>query len=264
MGMRVRMLPYDEAGAGPAVVLLHAGVADRGMWAGHLERLAGAGFRAIAPDLPGYGEAPARSGGPAPWTEVTLTLDALGVERAVLVGNSFGGAVALRVAVVDPTRVAGLVLVSAPPAVFDPSPRLAAAWAAEESALEAGDVDAAVRAVVDAWTLPGAPPSMREQVAAMQRRAFALQASLPDDEPDPPDPVEMDPAVLDGIQVPALVAVGEHDMPDFRDGAQDLAQRLPRAGPAVAIAKAGHLAPLETPETFVALLLDFLESEIRR
>jgi pimeloyl-ACP methyl ester carboxylesterase len=259
------MLPYDEAGAGPAVVLLHAGIADRGMWAEHLERLAGAGFRAIAPDLPGFGDALAVPGGPAPWTAVTQTLDALGVERAVIVGNSLGGAVALRVAVIAPTRVAGLVLVSAPPIVLDPSPRLAAAWEAEESALEAGDVEAAVDAVVDAWTLPGAPPSVRDQVAAMQRRAFTLQASLPeDDEPEPPDPVETDPAVVDRIQAPALVAVGEHDMPDFHDGAQDLAQRLPRAAAPVVIANAGHLAPLETPEAFVALLLDFLEREIRR
>jgi 3-oxoadipate enol-lactonase len=256
------MLPYDEAGAGPAVVLLHAGIADRSMWAEHLGPLAGAGFRAIAPDLPGFGEAPAVSGGPAPWTEVMLTLDGLGVERAVLVGNSFGGAVALRLATVAPTRVAGLVLVSAPPIAFDPSPRLAAAWEAEESALEAGDVDAAVRAVVDAWTLPDAPPSLREQVATMQRRVFGLHAALADDEPDPPDPLETDPAALERIGAPALVAVGEHDMPDFHDGAQLLAQRLPGAGPAVVIARAGHLAPLETPETFVALVLDFLEREI--
>lgn len=254
------MLPSDEAGDGPMVVLLHAGVADRGMWAGHLDRLAEAGYRAIAPDLPGFGEAPAVSGGPAPWTEVNQTLDALGVERAVLVGNSFGGAVALRVAVVAPSRVAGLVLVSAPPVAFEPSPRLAAAWKAEESALEAGDVDAAVQAVVDAWTLPDASPELRERVATMQRRAFLLQASLPDDEADPPDPVETDPSVLERIQSPVLVAVGERDMPDFLDGADDLARRLPRAGAAVVIADAGHLAPLETPEAFASLLLEFLEA----
>jgi pimeloyl-ACP methyl ester carboxylesterase len=51
-------------------------------------------------------------------------------------------------------------------------------------------------------------------------------------------------------------------MPDFRDGARDLARHLPRAGPPVVIAKAGHLAPLETPEAFLALVLGFLEREI--
>lgn len=75
------------------------------------------GHRAIAPSLPGFGDAPALPGGPAPWTEVTKLLDVLGVGRTVLVGNSFGGAIALRVAAVDPERVAGLVLVSAAPTV---------------------------------------------------------------------------------------------------------------------------------------------------
>jgi pimeloyl-ACP methyl ester carboxylesterase len=41
------------------VVLIHAGVADRAMWDEHLGWLARAGFRAVAVDLPGFGEAPA-------------------------------------------------------------------------------------------------------------------------------------------------------------------------------------------------------------
>ena len=61
-------LPHDEAGDGPAVVLLHAGIADRTMWSEHLDSLAAAGFRVIAPDLPGFGEAPQapREGGHPP------------------------------------------------------------------------------------------------------------------------------------------------------------------------------------------------------
>ncbi len=254
------MLPHDEAGAGPAVVLLHAGVADRRMWAGTLDVLAGAGHRAIALDLPGFGDAPAVAGEPAPWTAVLETLDGLGVERAVVVGNSFGGAVALRLAVVAPARVTGLVLVSAPPVELDPSPRLAAAWQAEEAALEAGDIEGAVGAVVDAWTLADAPAALRAQVAEMQRRAFVLQADVPEDAPEPPDPVEDDPSTIERLDVPALVAVGEYDMPDFLDAADGLARALPGAGEAVTIEGAGHLAPLETPAAFTDLLVAFLRA----
>lgn len=252
------MLPHDEAGSGPAVVLLHAGVADRRMWAGTLPVLAAAGYRAIAVDLPGFGEAPAVVGEPAPWAGVLATLDALGVERAVLVGDSFDGAVALRAAVVAPQRVAGLVLVSAPPLAFDPSSRLAAAWDAEEAALDAGDLDAAAASVVEAWTLPDAPAAIRDLVAVMQRRAFELQDGMPDDGPEPRDPVDEDPATVGRIDAPALVAVGARDMPDFLDAAHDLAARLPGAGAAVVIDGAGHLAPLETPEAFTDLVLEFL------
>jgi pimeloyl-ACP methyl ester carboxylesterase len=257
------MLPHDDVGSGPAIVLLHAGIADRTMWAEHLDPLAAAGYRVIAPDLPGFGDAPAVAGGPAPWTEVIELLDALGIEQAVLVGNSFGGAVALRMAVVARERVAGLVLVSAPAVEFDPSPQLAAAWDAEEAALAAGDIDRAVDSVVDAWMLAGGPPFVRDRVAAMQRRAFELQASASDDAPEPPDPLEADPGLLAQVDAPALVAVGEHDMRDFIDGAGELAKRLPQAGSPTVIERAGHLAPLEQPTAFLALLREFLEGETR-
>ncbi|HET6867257.1 MAG TPA: alpha/beta hydrolase [Solirubrobacteraceae bacterium] len=248
-------LPYDQVGDGAPVVLLHAGVADRTMWREHVEPLGAAGYRVIAIDLPGFGEAPPPTGEDAPWWDVLETMDALGVERATLVGNSFGGAVALRVAALAPDRVAALALISAPPPdLEEPSPELEAAWEAESSALERGDIEAAVRAVVEAWTVPGAPPALRDSVARMQRRAFIAQADAPE-VPEGPDP--LDQTGLAEVVVPALVAVGERDMPDFREGARRMADQLPGARH-VEIADAGHLAPLETPEAFRELLLGFL------
>src|SRR6202008_442392 len=142
------MLPHDEAGEGPALLLLHAGVADRRMWAEHLQPLARSGVHVVAVDLPGFGEAPVAPGEDAPWNDVLGTLDALEIERATLVGNSFGGAVALRVAAVAPERVTGIVLVSPPVPGIEVSPELHAAWAAEEDAIETGDLDAVVEAVL--------------------------------------------------------------------------------------------------------------------
>lgn len=249
-------LPYDETGDGPAVVLLHAGVADRTMWRAHLEPLAAAGYRAIAPDLPGFGEAEVAPGEHAPWNDLLETLAALGVDRAALVGNSFGGAVALRVALVAPVAVSALALISAPPVELEPSEELRAAWAAEEEALAAGDVDAAVAAVVAAWTLPDAPAELKRRVGEMQRRAFVLQTGAPDPV-EAPDPLGRDPEAVARIKVPALVAAGERDLTDFQDGAQALARALP-AAKHVVIPGAGHLAPLETPEEFRELLLTFL------
>jgi pimeloyl-ACP methyl ester carboxylesterase len=99
-----------------------------------------------------------------------------------------------------------------------------------------------VAAVVDAWTLPGAPEELRERVAAMQRRAFELQLAA-GDLPEADDPLTGPPSV------PTLTAAGEHDMPDFRPPG------------ATIIPGAGHLAPLERPEAFRALLLGFLADD---
>jgi pimeloyl-ACP methyl ester carboxylesterase len=250
------MLPLDETGSGPAVVLLHAGVADRTMWSEHLEPMAAAGYRAVAVDLPGFGEAQVAEGEQAPWEDVLRTMDALAIDRAALVGNSFGGAVALRAALVAPSRVVALALVSAPAPGMTPSRQLEAVWAAEETALERGDIEGAIEAVLSAWTLPDAPPALRERIAVMQRRAFVLQAEAPS-VTEAPDPVEQYPETLAQLDVRTLVAAGEKDMQDFREGALALAHALPRASHTV-IERAGHLAPLETPELFRGLVLDFL------
>jgi pimeloyl-ACP methyl ester carboxylesterase len=85
------ILPHDEQGSGPPLVLLHAGIADRRMWAGLLGPLASTGLRVLAPDLPGFGDAPTGPPPSAPWADVLETLDALELDRVVLAGNSFGG-----------------------------------------------------------------------------------------------------------------------------------------------------------------------------
>jgi pimeloyl-ACP methyl ester carboxylesterase len=253
------MLPFDAVGDGPAVVLLPAGVADRTMWADHLQPLAEQGYRVVAMDLPGFGEVPLAPGEQAPWADVLETMDGLGIEQAALVGNSFGGAVALRVAAVAPERVWALALISAPAPGLDPSAEVQAAWKAEEEALERGDVEAAVAAVVDAWTLPGGPDDVRDRVAAMQRRTFELQADL-GGVAEAVDPVDDHLDALARLNVPAIVAAGELDKPDFLEGASRLAEALPGARHVV-IQGAGHLAPLETPDAFRELLLVLLREQ---
>ena len=246
---------FEHAGEGPAVMLVHAGIADRRMWRPYLSWLAGEGWHAIAPDLPGFGEHAPSADPPAPWDFLRDVLDELGVDRSVIVGNSFGGAVALRLAVTAPERVRALAMISSPAPGMTPSPQLEAAWTAETEAMERGDIDGAVDAVVTAWLAPDAPVDLRELVAAMQRRAFEL-----DPEgmmPQASDPVEAQPERVREIAVPALVAVGESDMPDFAWSARALATALPHASQHT-IAGAGHLAPLEAPEAFRELLAGFL------
>jgi pimeloyl-ACP methyl ester carboxylesterase len=252
-------LPYDEAGDGRPLILIHAGIADRTMWSEHMPALAGAGFRAVAVDLAGFGEAPvSAASGKGEWEDVLATMDELGIERAGLVGSSFGGAVALRVAHVARDRVAALALFSAPAEQIEPSAELQAVWEAEEKALSRDDIEAAVEVMLSAWLQPDAPTELRERVATMQRRAFELQAGE-EGPPEPQDPLEEDPDAISQIEAPALLAAGEHDMSDYRDGAEAMARLMPNSRHEV-IAGAGHLAPLEQPDAFREVLLSFLSS----
>lgn len=248
------MVTHDELGAGPPVVLVHAGIADRRMWSiapSLLEALAADGYRAIAVDLPGFGDAAPAPGAQAPWNDLLAALDALEVDGAALVGASYGGAVALRAAALHRGRFWALALASAPAPGIEPSDELVARWAAEEAALDRGDLDGAAETVAELWTLPGAPVAIREYIRDAQRRAFDQQAAAAGLE-DAPDPLE-DPERLTAIAVPTLVTFGELDLADFREGARLIARLLPEAR-LEEIARAGHLAAIEQPARFAATL----------
>jgi pimeloyl-ACP methyl ester carboxylesterase len=102
---------YDEAGSGPAVVLCHAGIADRRMWTGPFQALADR-CRVVRFDWRGYGESGPATADHLVHADLLGLLDALGIGRAVLAGCSLGGTAALDAALAAPERVAGLVLVS--------------------------------------------------------------------------------------------------------------------------------------------------------
>jgi 2-hydroxymuconate-semialdehyde hydrolase len=101
---------YHDAGAGPPVLLLHGSGPGVSAWANWrlLLRDPGAGFRFVAPDLAGFGytESPGgRDVNRGVWlSQLVDLLDALGIERAGVVGNSFRGSLALGLAIAHPER----------------------------------------------------------------------------------------------------------------------------------------------------------------
>jgi pimeloyl-ACP methyl ester carboxylesterase len=106
-----------EEGAGTPVVLLHGFPDTSALWRHQVAALTGAGFRTIAPDMRGRG----RSDRPPEVADYALTkivgdvtgiMDALGVQRAHVVGHEWGAAVAWLVAMLAPTRVDHLVVIS--------------------------------------------------------------------------------------------------------------------------------------------------------
>ncbi|MDQ1610876.1 MAG: hypothetical protein QOG00_807 [Pyrinomonadaceae bacterium] len=110
---------YQEAGdaGAPAMLLIHGFCASNFVWNDALVPLAEAGFRVIAPDLVGFGFSGKPGGGEytieAQARIIVGLLDALGIERATLVGSSYGGAVAAVCALDYAERVERLVLVGA-------------------------------------------------------------------------------------------------------------------------------------------------------
>jgi pimeloyl-ACP methyl ester carboxylesterase len=104
----------DWGGGGQPVLLLHGLASNARIWDGVASRLAGAGLRAVALDLRGHGESDQPGSGYDFATQVRdldAALAALGLERPVLVGHSWGANVALQHAADRPGTAAGLALV---------------------------------------------------------------------------------------------------------------------------------------------------------
>lgn len=248
-------LPFDEAGSGAPVVLLHAGVADRRMWAGIMPALADR-FRVLAPDLPGYGEAALLPGRFSNAAEVLAFFDDQDLERVALVGASFGGRVALEVAAAAPDRVDRLVLLCPGLRGVTSTAASEAFEAEEERLLESGDVDGAVRLNVETWLGPEADDRAREQLTRMQRRAFDVQLAA-DEWPDPPTPARDD-VDLGRVTVPTTVFLGAVDVDWLQQAARRVAAGVPGAS-LVELDWAGHLPALERAAETARLVLDALE-----
>ncbi|HET7368170.1 MAG TPA: alpha/beta fold hydrolase [Gaiella sp.] len=249
----VGSLHVEHAGAGPAVVLIHAGIADSRMWdpqwAAWQTR-----FALSCLDLRGFGRSGPPVGAFSHAGDVLGVLDTAGIERTLLVGASFGGLVALDLAAAHPERVAALVLADPPLPGHPWSEEMRGFFAAEETALEAGDLDAATEVNVEFWAGAAGEP-VRAAVREQQLDAFRLQAGA---EADDELLTEDLPAALATLAVPALVVTGEHDKADFQAIADHLAATLPDARRAI-VANAGHLPSLEQPEAFDEIVLPFLE-----
>lgn len=256
------MAIYAEvAGEGPELVLVHEGICDSRMWDEQWEPWSRS-RRLLRVDLRGFGRTPLEPGPFSHARDVIEAIEQQGFGPTGLIGVSLGGRVALEVALARPELVSALVLVAPGFPGHEWSEGLRAQWAAEEAAFEAGDLDGAVEVSMRTWVDgPGrspdqVDPAVRARVAAMQRRAYELQAGIEEDEEELL--VDDLPQRLGDLRVPTLVLVGVEDQPDMLAIAERLAAEIPGARLAT-IAATAHVPSMERPREFEALVLPFLE-----
>jgi 3-oxoadipate enol-lactonase len=224
------------------VVMLHSALGDSRLWKRQVAALSDE-HEVVTPDLPGWGESP------LPTEPFSFVDTVTGFLPGALVGNSFGGAVALRTALARQELVSRLVLIAPGLPTWDWSEEMRNYWADEEAAWEAGDYDLATQVNLDFWVLP----EHHDEVRPQQRRAIELQSAH--DEPEVQWPEF---AALETLAVPTLVIVGEDDKTDFRAIAHHLAEHIPNSELAV-VPNAGHLVGIDQPDELNRLLLGFLK-----
>lgn len=248
-------------GDGADVLLLHAGVTDRRSWRPLVEAI-GHGRRCISYDARGFGETTYETEDYHQHDDALAVLDAVGVNRVVVIGASMGGKASINLALEHPERVHALVLIG---------PAIAGAPTMEEypepiatfdrllgAAEEAGDLSEVNRLEAHLW-LDG-PSAAEGRVSGLVRDLFlemngrALGAPDPGDEPSTVDAW----ARLEELAMPVLVLVGTLDLPDIKGHARVLAKRVPH-GRLVVLEGVAHLPHLESDETCLRAVADFLD-----
>jgi pimeloyl-ACP methyl ester carboxylesterase len=243
-------LAHDVTGGGPTVFFLHSGATDRRMWDPQWTELPN--YRLIRCDFRGFGDSPLARDHYRDDDDVRDLLDELAIDRAVLVGSSYGGMVALEVAARWPERVTDLLLLCAARPGHEPSEQLRAFGARENELMETGDLAAAVELNVNTWLGPSATDATRDQVREMQRHAFEVQEADTGEWALPPADVD-----LSAITARCLTVSGALDVIDFRQIAADLPHVIQHARH-LELPWAAHLPSLERPAEITALLTEFL------
>lgn len=255
-GERVHVV--ERGSEGPRLLLLHGYASNAQAWRAVIDRLDGR-FRMAAPDMVGFGSSSRTPTHPltgdAYAERLVGLLDALGWPRAHVVGQSWGGGLAQRLAAAHPDRIDRLVLV----ATVDPSrtlwlgtaglrvgirfPWLAqlAVTRAQRFAARAAGVSAweLARGYVDPLRIPGTSDFLDRFVAE-----HATSSHLD----------------LARVQAPSLVIGPLEDRVVLPEIARSVAARIPGAR-YVAVPGAGHSVAAEAPDVIADLIADFLAED---
>jgi 4,5:9,10-diseco-3-hydroxy-5,9,17-trioxoandrosta-1(10),2-diene-4-oate hydrolase len=270
-----KSIHYSEAGAGPAVVMLHGGgpgASGISNYSRNIDALA-AHFHVIVPDMPGYGRSDKGVDQDDPFgylaSMIRGLMDALGIDLAHLVGNSYGGAATLRLAVETPDRVGKLVLMgpggigttrAAPTAGLrsllsyyggdGPSRAKLAEFIRtylvyDGAAVSEDLIDVRYRASIDPEVI--ADPPLRRPSGLMALRTLWRMDLTRDRR-------------LKILATPTLILWGRDDKVNRPAGGPALLNLLPNAE-LVMTSRTGHWMQWERAELFNRLVLDFLSSD---
>jgi 3-oxoadipate enol-lactonase len=243
-----------QSGKGPPLFLFHSLLSDRASFDAIVPALSRS-FRVIVPELPGFGGSQAVTGGLVAVADrmAQMVRDAAAGEDAIVLGNGYGGFVALQMAIRHPGIATKLILADCGAAFSEAGREAFRNMAAASSAKGlAAITDVAMRRLF-------APEFQAQHPDLMQGRREAFLRTDPDVFRAACEAL----AKLDlrgevaKVKVPVLVLVGEHDEATPPPMSHELAGLLPRAHLEI-IPGCAHVPQLQAPQTFLEVIGDFL------
>ena len=247
---------YRVAGRGVPILMLHGGLLDSRMWDDQVASFSPA-HCTIRYDQRGFGRSTPPRAAYSPVEDARALLDKLGVSRAVVIGLSYGGQVAVDFTLEHPDRVLALVTAGA---TVRGQPLEAVG---DRPAIYRGLKERGTAEAVRLWLEDPAFVTARELPGVQDRMRRMLTENVKGWGMPRPDLVRWPSRVpvdrLGEIAVPTLVLRGGQENPNIVAAADLLAARIPRATLQI-IPAAGHHLNMEAPEQFDAAVLAFLRA----
>jgi 3-oxoadipate enol-lactonase len=244
----------QQAGKAPALFLFHSLLSDRASFDAVVPKLSQS-FRVIVPELPGFGGSQAVRGGLAAVADrmAQAVQDAASGDETIVLGNGYGGFVALQMAIRHPGIAGKLILADCGAAFSEPGRQAFSNMAAAAGAKGLQAItDVAMRRLFAPEFQENHPDLMRDRREAFLRTDVdvfqAACAALAE--------LDLRPQ-LGQVEVPVLVLVGEHDEATPPPMSHELAALLPNARLKI-IAGCAHVPQLQSPEIFLDAIGDFL------
>jgi 3-oxoadipate enol-lactonase len=243
-----------QIGEGAPLFLFHSLLSDRASFDAIAPKLSRS-FRLIVPELPGFGRSQAVGGGLAEIADrmAEAVKDAAEGREVIVLGNGYGGFVALQMAIRYPGIAAKLILADCGAAFSEPGREAFRNMAAASKARGlAAITDVAMRRLFSPEFQADHPDLMAGRRAAFLRtdpevfRAACDALAALDLRPE-----------LGNVRVPVLVLVGEHDEATPPPMSHELAAGLPQAHLEI-IAGCAHVPQLQSPDVFLDAIGDFL------
>lgn len=253
---------YETAGQGHALVMLHAGIAHSAMWDPQFEFFKDR-YRVVRFDQRGFGKTTTGTTEFNRRADLRALLDRLDIERAIVMGCSMGGSLAIDFALEYPERVSALILIAAGASGNEASPELKQAWAEQDAAFAAGDLERGIELELQMWvdgpfrTRAQSNADARAKVRAMELENLKINTDNYTSVPLEPPAIGR----LGEIRVPTLILIGQGDQPHVNALAPKLAREIPNAR-LVAFESVAHVPSMEMPERVNAVIASFLEQPL--
>lgn len=252
-----------DEGSGPPLLLLHAGIVDHRAWDALVPHLNAAGYRTARYDARGFGRSRTEDVAFSNRADAIAVLDALGIGRAALVGNSRGGQIAFDTAIEFPARVVAVVGIAAGLGGFDgdATPEEQALFDEMErlESLDPPDVAAVAGFDVRAWVDGPFQPEGRAPAAVRDAvRRMSIENDLPHRTMG--RPIALEPRAADRLvelRCPVLAVGGDLDFSEVAQVGRHLAASAPDAR-AVVLPGIAHMIGMEAPDELARLMVDFL------